>query len=232
MQLAFANVRTRTYSTSEGHAMIPGADLLNTAPGDSLNSEWDVSKSVFSIKVPTAVTARTEVYDVYCAACNNYRMLSIWGVYMEDNVNLVSDGSFRFRKLKCSAWTWGRRHKLRTLVEDSLDISEQGLALVSSQNLTAPRCRHQALAVPQKDQGPLRCSLARLTWEYCANSWGYPSREPASNPPAPRADHAREAMLIDQSARHGVHAELLAKGTQYSSLLRQRRVQTSGRQVS
>jgi len=219
MQLAFANVRTRTYSTAMGHAMIPGADLLNTGPGTSLNSDWDVSKGIFSITLVSPAAERQEVYDVYCVACNNYRMLSIWGVYMEDNKNLVNDGSARFRSLNCSSRTWGGRRTLRAVVEEALDVSDHGLVL--AKNFTSPRCKKEALA-PQREQGPLRCSLARLTWEYCSAAWGYSTTEPKLAPSKFDLGQLKEAALIDRSARHGVHPELLADLRRSSLLSMQR----------
>eukprot|EP00747_Dinoflagellata_sp_TGD_P013905 gnl/TRDRNA2_/TRDRNA2_123000_c0_seq1.p1 gnl/TRDRNA2_/TRDRNA2_123000_c0~~gnl/TRDRNA2_/TRDRNA2_123000_c0_seq1.p1 ORF type:complete len:128 (-),score=16.72 gnl/TRDRNA2_/TRDRNA2_123000_c0_seq1:32-415(-) len=81
-------------------------------------------------------------------------MLSVWGIYLEDNPNKVNQSNCRNRERLRSSTAW----MLETIDPQKV-----------SHDLTAPRCRESA--VQSTKQGPLRCSLARLAWEQCFESW-------------------------------------------------------------
>jgi len=165
-ELALFQVRTRAYHVGEKPALIPGTDLLNTASDTALNTDWQANDDFFFLSAPSPVAAHVEVYESYCRDCSNSALLDLWGVYEEDNVYGVHEGD-----VDCDAWTSGHRRSLRDVVEDTVNTTESGLAFARTHVLTAPRCRSGA--PNSQEQGPLRCSLSRLAFEYCAQAWGY-----------------------------------------------------------
>lgn len=83
----------------------------------------------------------------------------------------------------------------------------------------APRCKPEA--VMNSDQGPIRCNLARLAWEYCSSTWGH-KEAPSDRPPSvasslleehtghsPAFSFAELAKMYDRSARHSLHPDLI-----------------------
>jgi len=149
MQLALARTRTRVYGVDKNHsAIVPGADLLNTSPQKGLNTAWDFHRNPnrYSMTTKQSISAGQELYDSYCATCTNAGMLIPWGVYLEDNTNVMTALS----------------------AESCAKLRQPALVMLNTASLqpgwTAPRCFQEKLA---EDQGPLRCSLARLAWEQC-----------------------------------------------------------------
>merc|ERR1719478_222159 len=95
-------------------------------------------------------------------------------------------------------------------MEATLDLAS------SSDNLLSPRCQASVFST---HQGPLQCSLARLTWEYCASSWGLASSNTNLNLMQMSESDAEvrvltpleDAKLVHQSARRAVPKALHAK---------------------
>lgn len=190
-ELALAWFRTRSYSVGLGEgALIPGSDLLNTAKRRSLNTAWSPDGGVFTLRTSASVPAGAELFDTYCSTCDNERMLTNWGVYLEDNPNALSDNKTKL--IDCDAVNFlpgeGTADTLREAAEAALDLSPTALSEARAEGWRSPRCR-RTLASPQ---GPLRCSLARLAWEYCGRQWG----SNASVPPA-----MTPATLLQQTGR-------------------------------
>lgn len=155
MLLALTQFRTRCYGTSVGVAMIPGSDMLNTAKAQDMNTAWsDDGEAFHLVGGSDAVNAGQELYDTYCDACDNSNMLKVWGAYLEDNRNQVVQDH-----VDCAALKGGNMHKA---MDATLDFSS------TSASWRSPRCHASVFSAKQ---GPLQCSLARLTWEYCGEAW-------------------------------------------------------------
>merc|ERR1719311_1197284 len=132
--------------------------------------------------------------------------MKVWGIYLEDNTQKVADAT----RADC--------RQLRRATEDALDLGAPGCAAsgcgTGEARLTAPRCRAATSKSPE--QGPLRCSLARLAWESCSASWDH---EPAAKGAPLVQEDARErpgasdmVRLIERSAIHGVDPSLVRGG--------------------
>ena len=104
------------------------------------------------MKTKGPVAAGSELTNRFCTSdCNNRRMVFKWGIYFETNSNWFDD----------SDRTWCNNDKLRS---EALLLLDSAL---SSPSHKAPRCKKKIVG----DQAPLRCSLARLAWEYCSCRW-------------------------------------------------------------
>lgn len=198
MLLALTWVRTRNYYTKQGITMIVGTDMLNTGKDANINTGWGYDSEAFYLRGRyKSVEAGSELYDSYCPSCDNEHMLKTWGVYLEDNPATVAH-----RDIDCSVHKNG---VLQKAMEATLETSATSMSRIS------PRCRSLAVST---QQGPLRCSLARLTWEYCAVAWGLasPSKSQAKLALASVSDHGagqalspeEDAMLVFQSSRMAV----------------------------
>lgn len=90
-----------------------------------------------------------------------------------------------------------------------------------SNRLLAPRCKESSELPKGMRQIPLRCSLARLAWEYCSEEWGFdlqhdlseerqdaPSLLEVGIEKSGAKSSAELASLYDQSARHALHPRL------------------------
>lgn len=227
---ALEQIRTRAFGSKDlpgSPVVIPLADLLNTSPAQEHNTLWHLSAENFTMstagKVPVAANA--ELFDSYCAKCNNKDMLLLWGIYLETNSN---------RGLECSQ---------RSASDKSLHNATMAM-LETKKHPTwaAPRCKAAVFEAPQ---GTMRCSLARLAWEACSSHWAgnmsvkqtvcsdgpecttrlalgdassrrnkavLHSKSRQAKHMASRA--TREAMLLDQSYRHAVHPALLTMSSQ------------------
>lgn len=149
------------------HAMIPLFDFINTGRSKILNTEWVAVRKdqEFTAMLAKGVEAGGELLENYCNDCLNDDMLLRWGVYLEDNEN-------RFPRDRVIVEAWGTScgeaggdelARMERMVAARLDVAgaEAGWA--------SPRCLPSALA---QEQGPLRCSLARLAWEQCVATRG------------------------------------------------------------
>jgi hypothetical protein len=155
VQEAAMQVRTRAYGNAEllpnSSVVIPLADLLNTAPSAKWNTRWSLSADSFQMIATQGIGADVELVESYCPLCDNRRMLSLWGIYLENNGN---------RGLSCSL----EQASDRVLQNATMAVLE----VKKAPKLTAPRCKASVFAAKQ---GALRCSLARLTWEACSPQW-------------------------------------------------------------
>jgi hypothetical protein len=193
--------RSRCYKTdAEDDSLIPASDLMNT--GMQLNTNYHYNKTHFVVSVKGQVAAGAELYDAYCSSCDNKAMMSIWGVYLEDNNNKVQRAG-----LSCN-------EKLRNATQSALDHTNARSQREFYQNRwKAPRCKTETF---QQSQGPLRCSLARLAWESCAQVWGYPyhvddhkdKRALIQEEEKMAATASEYAEYVDGSAIHGIHPAL------------------------
>lgn len=201
--LALIQVRTRCYGLGASGlvGLVPASDLLNTAPSEKMNTIWDPlsgsSNDVFELTVTSDVRAGDELYDIYCEFCGNDGMMRIWGIYLEDNKNSPADSLHA----NCT--------QLRPATEAALDLASGKTA-----DQTAPRCLAETVASPE--QGPLRCSLARLSWESCSSVWG---TKHASGAPmlvqdgsAMRLSAAEMVKRMDRSVIHGVDPAIVKGG--------------------
>merc|ERR1712232_995346 len=156
--------RTRCYGVGGGTALIPGSDLLNTAP--DLNTGWKPPQKdgPFIVTVTRNVSVGTELYDSYCPSCDNLVFMSLWGIYVENNHHASNVWQ---KKSDCRSST-SSGGTMREVVEAALFVGSEDISLMLAQGWKAPRCKQSTLRQPQ---GPLRCSMARLAWESCAKEW-------------------------------------------------------------
>merc|ERR1719313_1516254 len=126
-------------------------------------------------------------------------MLQVWGIYLEDNPNKLKTG------LSAEECAKLKKPALRALNVTSL-----------SQGWTAPRCH---MATLKEKAGPLRCSMARLSWEYCSGSWGKVSlaqlkssrrRRRSLTVSSSTTSASLLAYATDMSFIHSVHPSLLS----------------------
>lgn len=173
MMLAFAHWFTRGYGVGEGQgAMIPALDLLNTEKDSKVNTHWYTTDDEFILEMKDDVRIGEELYDTYCPSCDNSALLFVYGMYMEDNVNILGEdpdspsssgphgGSSH---VDCNAGD-ATNSSLHKITEAILDLGVEGLDAYRRFGWTAPRCRSEVLDLAH---GPVRCSLARLAWEHC-----------------------------------------------------------------
>jgi len=178
MQLALARFRTRCYIVEEDNklAMIPGSDLFNTGEAEIINTEWDWEDGHFILRAMEPIEKGTEVFDPYCESCDNDYMVNVWGVYLEKNKNELEHKG----DMDCNSHA-----PLRRATEAALNLNGGAVkagVTARAAGMTAPRCYDTTMR--SLNQGPLRCSLARLAWEYCAEEWGYlPGHRPPRAPP-------------------------------------------------
>lgn len=259
--------------TQKVTGLIPASDLLNTASSSALNTAWNAAGDTFTLKLKGYPVGKgEEVFDSYCTSCDNSRLLTNWGIYMEDNPNALKalgevhcgdregpvsqrsvtlKGFVEWPKLNlqyverlgpdyeisghstywsasgeyfvywcskynetrvaygvnafvknrqgaCNAFVSSRQSKdfldpnratdwaeWTQKIQDWFRRSSAGVSQVgTSMSLWpvthvalelgggavrgAPRCKAEVFS---SDQGPMRCSLARLSWEYCAHEW-------------------------------------------------------------
>jgi hypothetical protein len=215
---AQSQYRTRAFSTSEKHgittALIPGADLLNTDRPLTFNIDWRVKNdNFFLVDSDQGVGSGVELIDSYCEGCNNEHMMEIWGLYLELNENplqTVADCNTHHEH------TRGKFKSLREASEAMLDMS--GVDKAIKEGWKAPRCREELLSV---EQGPLRCSFARLAFEHCKQEWGYlGSRVPEYALAQHSSNVAEMADMISLSYIHAVHPALMSTGRGFHKNLR------------
>lgn len=166
IQNGLSQLRNRGFIVESSPILIPVVDLINTAPSDSLNADVHFNMDSVSLIVDTAwLGSGQELLYGYCTTCDNNIMLSQWGVFLEGNTNPLPAEHKVDCKGKHSATNGspgGRRQK---------SLEDVALAALDMDNYhegRVPRCKQSTFA---SEQGPLRCSLARLAWEYCGSFW-------------------------------------------------------------
>lgn len=165
--------RTRAIDGGGGMPfIIPAMDLMNTENGDRANSQWHFASDAFILSTElTGLQAGAELTEEYCPSCSNFVLMAIWGVYLEDNLNDLPEMDTAFCQSHAhsgdrSNFTGSQSStSLRQVTEAMLDVD----SLSSNPSRRAPRCRTEMVEVAE--QGPLRCSLARLAWEQCHAEW-------------------------------------------------------------
>lgn len=170
VQLALNWLHTRSFTmyqyfgTQDHNALIPGADMLNTAKAVDLNVEWSSTEEVYTMQTGTPAASGHELSDAYCEDCDNDYLMKHLGVFMEDNANPLEEHD-------AQACIGDEGIHMSQLVKAALQDPAAYPGLLS------PRCRASTL---NEDQGPLRCSLARLAWESCAKDWEGASKKDAA----------------------------------------------------
>lgn len=169
---ALMRLRTRRFSVEGGQsALIPGVDLMNTAVGTRLNTRWVPDwESGFAVSTTRPLNNSEELFLDYCSDCDNNKLVATWGVYQEDNPNKLDmkhapDCLSMRNQLSAQSVT------LREVAETMLEISADEAAPMAESTSQAPVPRCKPDLVESDDQGLIRCSLARLAWEYCGDSW-------------------------------------------------------------
>jgi len=189
VKLGLARWRSRNHNTSDdksnhSHALLPAADLMNTGP--SVNTKWyfedsdgDGHADQYILEIgEEGVKPGDELLERYCASCKNDDMLNIWGIYVEDNDNHMDK-----QEKGCDS--------LLPLVKPMLEAEKPA-------GLLAPRCKEETV---KKDQGPMRCSFARLAWESCAQEESKKEeKKDAAAPPAPAAPG--KVSMIEEGMLH------------------------------
>lgn len=165
-----ANYRTRALDGSGSPFLIPAMDLMNTENSQNVNTKWSFALEDFTLSTEMAgLQSGAELTEEYCPGCSNFMMMAIWGIFLEDNLNDLdeTDTSFCYGDSKSEGMnntTSGNSSpSLRHAAEEMLDMAHL------DSKWRAPRCR--AEKVMESEQGPLRCSLARLAWEQCHADW-------------------------------------------------------------
>lgn len=160
-------LNTRSFGLDGGRTLVlvPLADMLNTVANSGLNVQWEHTSDTFTLRAHGPVASGAELYEGYCNGCNNTVLMNAWGIYLEDNPNRCSRGGHLCLGEKGA--------HLRSVTEAALQT--EGSA---SENWLSPRCKANVLKLPQ---GPLRCSLARLSWETCAAEWSAESTHASSS---------------------------------------------------
>eukprot|EP00929_Paragymnodinium_shiwhaense_P081662 TRINITY_DN42798_c0_g1_i1.p1 TRINITY_DN42798_c0_g1~~TRINITY_DN42798_c0_g1_i1.p1 ORF type:complete len:229 (+),score=53.05 TRINITY_DN42798_c0_g1_i1:207-893(+) len=160
---------TRRYIFHGQSCLLPAVDLINTAEAGRWNV--DLQPKFYGdyeeVKLQAKdLPAGEEILIRFCPnpECDNSYMLAQWGIYLEANTRLLQPILER-PAAQCDA------PGLRKAAEASLRMEEGALQQARDAGWASPRCTSQQLASPE--QGVLRCSLARLAWERCAEDWGY-----------------------------------------------------------
>jgi len=216
--LAQTQFRTRAFGSGESFpSMVPGADLLNTARSIRFNTRWEIIGDNFLMKADWGGAASgTELYDEYCETCGNDMMMTLWGLYLEDNRNPLKTQAHCNAKADQNPHKPGKFGSLQQAAEAMLDL--KGLELARKEDWRAPRCRSELSSM---DQGPMRCSLARLAFEHCKQEWGYlGSRVPEYAFFHRSFDYSQVADQITRSYIHGVHPMLLSSSHRFHKNLR------------
>jgi len=169
IKVALAQWRTRSYAVGQKSAMVPISDLGNTASVRSLNAQWSIENGRFFLRTFKPVPAMDEVVENYCDVCDNDYMLFAWGIYLEDNKNRLAQAEPVDCMASIPSEAGSAHHTLQEAAMSVLDMGAASLDKLAEESLTAPLC--QPAQVSDGGQGPLRCNLARLAWEYCARDW-------------------------------------------------------------
>lgn len=205
--LALLRITTRAFKGRDAGIMIPAADVLNTPERSSkANIQAMTMLGVFTFATNRNVALNEELLFEYCSTCDNTVMLSKWGVYLEDNFKGNRGGSSH--RATCNTTNNVSNSQvpvlaLRRATEASLDV--QSVSQAKNSKWTAPRCHPESLS---GHQGPLRCSLARLSWELCVKEWGHGQNGGWSRSSRRLLPAADAASFLDNSFIQAVHPGL------------------------
>jgi hypothetical protein len=195
--LAMFWLRTRSYTLWGGdeanNVMIPGVDMVNTVEGSDLNVDYNVSEDGFTMMTYNhPISSGGELVENYCSNCTNAKMVWLWGVYLERNpFTIPSDAK---------SCTGQAGMHMKEVTQAAL----KSVSTISVAGQRSPRCVEETL---QKQQGPLRCSMARIAWETCARAWGVTSppvlsqAKLAQDSQGSDSDAGNDAMLLSKQRR-------------------------------
>jgi len=164
MENGLSHLRNRGFIVEDAPLMVPVVDLINTERSDTVNAQVEFNMDMVSLVVSSAwVGSDEELLYGYCQTCDNDIMLYQWGVFLEGNTNPLPedhtvDCDGNHAAVNASS---GHAKSIRENAFAALDVGSQPVG-------TVPRCKESTFA---SEQGPLRCSLARIAWEYCGHSW-------------------------------------------------------------
>eukprot|EP00929_Paragymnodinium_shiwhaense_P065263 TRINITY_DN32735_c0_g1_i2.p1 TRINITY_DN32735_c0_g1~~TRINITY_DN32735_c0_g1_i2.p1 ORF type:complete len:239 (+),score=37.50 TRINITY_DN32735_c0_g1_i2:637-1353(+) len=167
MFLALLRVRSRRMLVEDGQsALIPGVDAMNTAVGENVNVVWRPENIGLTVTALKAMEPGQEVLIEYCSDCDNSKLLAQWGIYLDGNPKKL-DSSTAPDCLSVRSPITGQPVVLREVAEAVLDLPVQDADAATAR---LPRCKEESIRQADR-QGPLRCALARLAWEYCGGIW-------------------------------------------------------------
>eukprot|EP00747_Dinoflagellata_sp_TGD_P151427 gnl/TRDRNA2_/TRDRNA2_177207_c2_seq9.p1 gnl/TRDRNA2_/TRDRNA2_177207_c2~~gnl/TRDRNA2_/TRDRNA2_177207_c2_seq9.p1 ORF type:complete len:320 (+),score=26.73 gnl/TRDRNA2_/TRDRNA2_177207_c2_seq9:418-1377(+) len=165
--LAMQHVQTRWFVGEYGKAVVLPFDLLNTAEAQRINVKAELSKGQVLIRTTRFVPEGDELLIEYKDA-PNIQMVYDYGIFLEENSN-PSKPFMSHYPMDCHVKV-GRNGTGSSLKEVTKAVLERRW----EPYMVAPRCREEVVLA--SDQGPLRCSLARLAWELCGDTW-YPKTQ-------------------------------------------------------
>jgi len=151
---------SRAFTFEESISMLPYGDLLNTGPADAVNSLMGHFPGEVVFKTTSPLASNSEIIAPYCIGCNNLELLVGWGVYLEGNQNRIHSNSYR------PFWCSDEKVHSKTLA--LLENAHSSGVAVHGQ--TAPRCKMND-GTQTTLRNTLKCSVARIAWEYCGCSW-------------------------------------------------------------
>jgi tetratricopeptide (TPR) repeat protein len=179
--LARFHIKTRSFF---GSTIVPAVDLLNTGRKEKLNTQSSSNSGVFELKTTRHIAAGEELFLQYCAECDNEILLAGFGFYNEDNANNLNNLGI----VDCPA--------LESFATAELYLEGDAVEASLSNGWSAPRCDPRTRKYTDGSevlQPAIRCSLARLAWESCAESWSKPGWKRSEAPPLGPAfkDHSK-----------------------------------------
>lgn len=188
--MGLMHVRTRGRSVSLGNtttrALVPGTDFVNAALPASVNTRSaaqsdSANHSIWRLSAAADVPAGGELREEYCSGCHNDAMMLLWGIYLDNNPNHVDlelgdldpdycmpvSRSAPLRDVVLGAFELDRSPEPLAPSYIFMELLRAGLHRASA----ALGCPPLAAKGPASEQAPLRCSLARLALEHCAETW-------------------------------------------------------------
>jgi len=193
--LGLSHLRNRGFIVEHDPIMVPVVDLINTERSDLVNAQVDFNMDVVSlVTTSTWVGSDEELLYGYCNTCDNEVMLSQWGVYLEENTNALPaehtvdcEGHGNLNSTNASS----------TSAKSLKEVSLAALDLGSYSEGNVPRCKKSVFS---EEQGALRCSLARLSYEYCGSQW---ERDPGAmvNATSTKTNHSVDSRMFLKSKK-------------------------------
>eukprot|EP00747_Dinoflagellata_sp_TGD_P151402 gnl/TRDRNA2_/TRDRNA2_177207_c2_seq36.p1 gnl/TRDRNA2_/TRDRNA2_177207_c2~~gnl/TRDRNA2_/TRDRNA2_177207_c2_seq36.p1 ORF type:complete len:359 (+),score=26.17 gnl/TRDRNA2_/TRDRNA2_177207_c2_seq36:418-1494(+) len=156
--------------------MLPVLDLLNTAEAERINTQRKFFNGQLQVRTSMFVPKGHELFNTYYPL-PNLHLVGFYGLFLDSNSHpwgskgmmskmLVHD--LGLPNVDCYARV-GRNGTRSSLKE----VTDAALERRWEPHMVAPRCREEVLST---NQGPARCSLARLAWELCGDTW-YPKTQ-------------------------------------------------------
>lgn len=235
IELGLSHLRNRGFIVERDPILVPVVDLINTERSDLTNADVQFNSDMVSLVVNSVwLSSGQELLFGYCNTCDNNMMLSQWGVYLEGNTNplpadptINCEGNGNHSATNASAMSHSQSLKEVSLA--ALDFGSHGHG-------TVPRCRGSLFS---SEQGALRCSMARLSYEYCGHLWEKEGGITANNTVNTRASSPDEIFLKSTKSKKAQNSEVknryiplnstnltALRGSHGSSALRKRKATT------